>query len=83
MFRSNRARSWPTWMAPRLPPPPRTKTVRGFWFRWSNGIVTSQGELTADLNSKGAGEIVSFGEDTAGELYMLTLSGKVYAIEAE
>lgn len=54
-----------------------------FWFKWSKGMVLSQGELTADLESDNAGDIASFGEDTAGELYMLTFPGTIYHIDAE
>jgi glucose/arabinose dehydrogenase len=56
---------------------------RVFWFKWSKGMITDQGELTNDLDSESAGDIASFGEDTAGELYMTTLNGKVFRIEAE
>jgi hypothetical protein len=54
-----------------------------FWFKWSKGMLLSQGELTNDLDSQNTGDIASFGEDTAGELYMLTLNGNLYRIDAE
>jgi hypothetical protein len=54
-----------------------------FWLKWSKGMLLSEGELTDDLDSTNTGDIASFGEDTAGELYMLTLNGKIYRIDAE
>jgi glucose/arabinose dehydrogenase len=56
---------------------------RVFSFKWSNGMAMDQAELTNDLESDNAGDIASFGEDTAGELYLVTLNGKVFRIEAE
>ena len=57
---------------------------------WSNGAVIAEGEITADLDSLSlSGGITSFGEDAAGELYVIidnnqagTL-GKLYRIDPE
>ncbi|NUQ72612.1 MAG: PQQ-dependent sugar dehydrogenase [Polyangiaceae bacterium] len=54
-----------------------------FWLKWSKGMLLSQGELTGDLDSTSTGDVASFGEDTAGELYMVTLNGSIYRIDAE
>jgi glucose/arabinose dehydrogenase len=57
---------------------------------WSNGAITKEGEITQDLDALTlTGGITSFGEDTAGEIYVVidnnqdgTL-GKVYRIDAQ
>ena len=47
-----------------------------FWgFRYQNGKVTDRATLLSQPKN-----IVSFSEDRAGELYALTLDGKIYAI---
>ncbi len=46
---------------------------------WSGGAVTSETELT-DMMMANLTSIVSFGQDQAGELYMTTLGGELYAI---
>ena len=48
-------------------------------FRWSGGDVTD--ERAWDLPS--IGNILSFGEDAAGELYVLSSNGTVYRLAAE
>jgi hypothetical protein len=55
------------------------------WFlKLSQGTVTATGELTSDL-IPGGGEwpISSFGEDAAGELYVVVYDGTVYRIDPE
>jgi hypothetical protein len=56
---------------------------RIFWLRWKDGMVADEGELTNDLESTATGDLASFGEDTDGELYVVTLNGNVYQLEAE
>ncbi len=46
-------------------------------FRYAGGTATEQ----RDWGSFGVGSIFSFGEDGAGELYVLTGAGRVYRIE--
>jgi glucose/arabinose dehydrogenase len=49
-------------------------------FRWSSGVVTEEAswpELTPP-----SGRVTSFGEDAAGELYVLSTHGEVYRIAA-
>jgi len=63
---------------------------RVYTLAWSKGMLIGEGEVTADLDtlSLSAG-ISSFGEDTAGELYIVTdtsmsgVPGAVYRIDAE
>jgi len=62
---------------------------RVYTLAWSKGSLIGKGELTTDLESANlpAG-ITSFGEDTEGELYIITDSGsgavgKVFRIDAE
>ena len=56
--------------------------IRGF--RWIEGAVTDEVDLTNDLVTGAPLQISSFGEDAAGELYITDRSaGKVYRIEAE
>ena len=43
-------------------------------FRWANGQVTS--ERTWDVGA--VGNVLSFGEDAAGEMYLLSGNGRVY-----
>ena len=38
-------------------------------------------EVTADVGASGLGNILSFGQDNAGELYVVTSSG-IYRLEA-
>jgi len=45
-------------------------------FRYANGAVTEQ----RDWNLGDLGNILSFGEDAAGELYILSANGTVYKI---
>ncbi|NUP08891.1 MAG: hypothetical protein HOW73_22820 [Polyangiaceae bacterium] len=51
---------------------------------WDAGVVTAQGDLTADLEST---DVLlahsSFGEDANGELYVVDYGGTVYRIEPE
>jgi glucose/arabinose dehydrogenase len=51
---------------------------------WKNGAVMSEGELSEDLNSAGMLQAMSsFGEDAAGELYVVDLAGTVFRIDPE
>jgi hypothetical protein len=57
---------------------------------WANGAVLKETELTQDLDSLSMeGGITSFGEDAAGELYILFYNtqggtpGKLYRIDPE
>jgi glucose/arabinose dehydrogenase len=62
---------------------------RVYTLAWANGSVIKEGEITADLDSTSlTGGIASFGEDTAGELYIVMDSsqggpGKVFRIDPE
>jgi len=47
-------------------------------FRYDGAAANDQRELVAG----GAGNILSFGQDAAGELYVLSSNGRVYRIEA-
>jgi len=57
-----------------------TGTVRSF--RYVGGTVTEQQDLTATLTPPQGpiGPITSFGEDAAGELYIVSLDGSIYKI---
>ena len=48
-------------------------------FRYDGAAATDERELVAG----GAGNILSFGQDAAGEVYVLSSNGRVYRIEAE
>ena len=54
-------------------------------FVWDGGAATDQRELSADLDSQATlGSIASFGQDDAGELYVVDLGGgAVYRIDPE
>ena len=57
---------------------------RVFSFRWSEGAVQGALELTADLDPDGQIQgLTSFGEDAAGELYVVSRDGALFRIEAE
>ncbi|HVK66117.1 MAG TPA: PQQ-dependent sugar dehydrogenase [Polyangium sp.] len=63
---------------------------RFYTLAWSKGNVIGEGEITADLESTSlSAGITSFGEDTAGELYVIVdnsqggTPGKLYRIDAE
>lgn len=51
-------------------------------FRYVNGAVTDEQDRTAELTPTGGpiGSIVSFGEDAAGELYIVSQLGGIYKI---
>jgi glucose/arabinose dehydrogenase len=52
-------------------------------FKWKDGAISEQADLTSDLESAGT-TISSFGQDTAGELYVCDHEGgHVYRIDAE
>jgi hypothetical protein len=51
---------------------------------WSAGNIIMEGEATAILESTTLSGIASFGEDTAGELYVVadgSTTGKVFRID--
>lgn len=56
---------------------------------WQNGAILKEGEVTQDLDTLSlSGGITSFGEDSAGELYMVidnsqNTLGKLYRIDPE
>jgi glucose/arabinose dehydrogenase len=57
---------------------------RVFSFRWSDGAVSDPIELTSDLDPDGLIQgLASFGEDVDGELYVTSLNGSGFRIEAE
>ena len=57
---------------------------RVFSFRWEAGAVRDDVELTTELDPDGQIQgLTSFGEDAAGELYVVSRSGSVFRIEAE
>jgi glucose/arabinose dehydrogenase len=59
---------------------------RVFSFAWADGVVDPQSssELTADLDPDSRIQgLASFGEDAAGELYVVSLDGSVFRIDAE
>ncbi|MEW6269146.1 MAG: PQQ-dependent sugar dehydrogenase [Thermodesulfobacteriota bacterium] len=57
---------------------------RVFSFRWVDGAATVPAELTEDLDPDGLIQgLTSFGEDEAGELYVVSQDGSVFRIEAE
>jgi glucose/arabinose dehydrogenase len=50
---------------------------------WKDGSLISQGDLTDDLQSGNLEGIASFGEDAAGELYVVDLGGVIFRIQPE
>lgn len=57
---------------------------RVFSFRWVDGRVEDEVELTADLDPDSlVQELTSFGEDAEGELYLVSRDGTVFRIEPE
>ncbi|MCC6554431.1 MAG: PQQ-dependent sugar dehydrogenase [Polyangiaceae bacterium] len=51
---------------------------------WKDGALLSEGELSQDLDSTGQLQAMSsFGEDAAGDLYVVDLAGSVYRIDPE
>ncbi|MCC6553928.1 MAG: PQQ-dependent sugar dehydrogenase [Polyangiaceae bacterium] len=59
-------------------------TNRVWTLVWDGGAVTSQAEVTADLQSDSLLQgISSFGQDTRGEIYVCDIGGSVYRIDAE
>ena len=52
--------------------------------RWEDGMLLDDVELTGDLRSAElVGGLASFGEDSAGELYLVGLGGSIFRLEAE
>jgi hypothetical protein len=47
-------------------------------FRYSAGAATDPRDHSGDLGT--VSQIVSFGEDAAGELYVVSLSGSIYRL---
>lgn len=63
-------------------------TKRVYTLAWEKGTIIKEGEITADLDSASVlpQGIASFGEDTSGEIYILTdgnTNGFVYRIDPE
>jgi glucose/arabinose dehydrogenase len=53
-------------------------------FRYQDGSVKDERDITEDLNPDGIESIASFGSDAAGEVYVLSLKGnRVYRIDPE
>ncbi len=50
-------------------------------FRWDGAMIQDKMEHTNDLNSPGS--LVSFGYDNVGNVYVTSLNGDVYRIDAE
>jgi glucose/arabinose dehydrogenase len=51
-------------------------------FSWANGMKSATVNVTMDLDSFDM-QISSFGQDNAGEVYVVALSGSIYRIDAE
>jgi glucose/arabinose dehydrogenase len=51
-------------------------------FSWKNGVKSPTTELTTDLGSAGF-SVVSFGQDNNGEVYVVSLGGSIYRIDAQ
>jgi hypothetical protein len=49
-------------------------------FKWQGGMVTEQQSWPG---ADPPGNVTSFGEDSAGELYILTIQGGIYKLVAE
>lgn len=47
-------------------------------FRWTKGEVEDATEWTAAVNPEGFSRFTSFGEDAAGEMYLLSQDGEIY-----
>jgi len=59
-------------------------TNRIWTFNWKDGMLEAEGELTNDLESTGMLQAMSsFGEDAAGELYVVDLAGTIFRIDPE
>jgi glucose/arabinose dehydrogenase len=55
---------------------------RRVWaLRYANGAATDQIELTSSLQSNKVGGIVSFGEDSAGNVYLVDIAGTIFRID--
>ena len=53
-------------------------------FQWKGTGIAGKTEITDDLDPDGElGAISSFGEDTAGEIYVVSYSGEIYRIDGE
>jgi len=70
--------------------------MASFWaFTYENGAVNDSHEITSDINPDGfnTGTIISFGQDSAGEMYVIAWTqgdeegapnlGDVYRIDPE
>lgn len=59
-------------------------TAEFFSLRMENGILAAGSDetITANINGGGAQAIASFGQDNAGEMYVVTLGGAVFRIDA-
>ncbi|HSE68952.1 MAG TPA: hypothetical protein VLB12_18300, partial [Gemmatimonadales bacterium] len=49
-------------------------------FKWQGGMITEQQSWPG---AEPPGNVTSFGEDPAGELYILTIEGGIYKLVAE
>jgi glucose/arabinose dehydrogenase len=61
-------------------------TKRVYTLAWEKGAILKEGEVTAELDSVSlSGGITSFGEDTAGELYIIADGnpGRIFRIDPE
>jgi glucose/arabinose dehydrogenase len=60
-------------------------TTKLAMFRWNNGTVSDQKDLTQDLQEGLPSNVKpsSFGQDNAGEVYVVHHGGRIYRIDAE
>ena len=54
-----------------------------FAFRYANGVATEKADLSSDLKSQMLAGISSFGQDAAGNVYVVDIGGALYRIDAE
>lgn len=71
-------------------------TMGAFWaFEYQNGAVVNSRQISRDINPDGIGAVISFGQDSTGEMYVIGWSdgglgeeeadnvGTIYRIDAE
>jgi glucose/arabinose dehydrogenase len=57
---------------------------RRYWtFQWNGSSAQNPTEITANLAAPQGAMPVSFGEDAAGELHVVMISGEIYRIDPE